>query len=236
MNKLLPLFCLFVSVQVNAANQNQQDEPGFFDSIVNKVSGWFAEEPTEDEKAKEEKAKEEKAANGTAQSSAEQMKEDAVKKAIAVAEQAAQSPEVQNAASESKDVASALFGSLKTAAKDVALQTAGQMATDQIQQSTAQWREQLDSLIEDKSCDTQQQCKVVGVGHLPCGGPSIYLVYSTKNAGGKQVQSVANLITEQERKLHQELGTMGICKATPQIQAQCVNNRCVEVGGQPTAQ
>lgn len=231
MNKLLPLFCLFVSVQVNAANQNQQDEPGFFDSIVNKVSGWFAEEPTEDEKAKEEKA-----ANGTAQSSAEQMKEDAVKKAIAVAEQAAQSPEVQNAASESKDVASALFGSLKTAAKDVALQTAGQMATDQIQQSTAQWREQLDSLIEDKSCDTQQQCKVVGVGHLPCGGPSIYLVYSTKNAGGKQVQSVANLITEQERKLHQELGTMGICKATPQIQAQCVNNQCVEVGGQPTAQ
>lgn len=231
MKKVLPLCCLLISVQAAAANQTQQDEPGFFDSIVNTVSSWLSDEPTKEEKDKQSQNSPEDPKPQTT----EQALKDALANAEEKAKQAAQSPEAQQAISETKDAASALFGSLKTAAKDVALQTAGQMATDQIRESTQQWRDQLNGLIEDKSCDSQQQCKVVGVGNLPCGGPSIYMVYSTKTASGKQVESLANLISEQERKLHETLGTMGICKATPQIQAQCVSNQCVEVGGQITA-
>lgn len=226
MNKIFPLCCLVLAMQVNAANQSQQDEPGFFDSIMDTVSRWLDDEPEKENNAETTKKEEQATPTETALQDALDMAEKKV-------QEVANSPETEKAVNETKDAASALFGSLKSAAKDVAMQTAGQMATDQIQKSTAEWRDQLNALIEDKSCDTQQHCKVVGVGHLPCGGPSIYMVYSVKNASGKQVETVANVISEQERKLHKELGTMGICKATPQIQAQCVNNQCVEVGSGP---
>lgn len=207
-------------MQVLADSKSQSDEPGFFDSIISTVSNWFTDEP-------EEHQEQESQNDSSTSQDTHPPKQSSTSDNTSAQQQTSTSSSPDT---KSQDTAVALFGSLKSAAKDVALQTAGQMATDQIQKSTEEWRAQLNSLIEDKSCDSQQQCRVVGVGHLPCGGPSIYLVYSTKTASGKQVESIAQMITDQERKLHKELGTFGICKATPEIKAQCVNKTCIEVG------
>ncbi|WP_138542759.1 hypothetical protein [Pseudoalteromonas ruthenica] len=89
--------------------------------------------------------------------------------------------------------------------------------------------QRLEALTQDKSCDSASQCKVVAVGSRACGGPSQYLVYSSKSADPQQVSALANSLAAQESQLNAEKGMMSICQHLTRPAAQCKLKQCVAV-------
>ncbi|KAF7767468.1 hypothetical protein PCIT_a4352 [Pseudoalteromonas citrea] len=85
----------------------------------------------------------------------------------------------------------------------------------------------LSELIEDTSCNASFQCKVLSVGErAACGGPSKYLVYSTKSVDEEQVEKLAEQVTMKEKILNQQQTQVDVCKQVLPIQALCIDNQC----------
>ncbi|KZN57250.1 hypothetical protein N474_08605 [Pseudoalteromonas luteoviolacea CPMOR-2] len=88
----------------------------------------------------------------------------------------------------------------------------------------------LEQLIADKGCDASFQCKVIAVGErLTCGGPSKYLVYSSRNVDEEQVERAAHAITTAEKAKNQHAIASDICEPVLPIQALCISNACQSI-------
>ncbi|MDP2636683.1 MAG: hypothetical protein ACPG5Z_11360 [Pseudoalteromonas sp.] len=94
---------------------------------------------------------------------------------------------------------------------------------------------QLKTLTEDLSCDTSTQCKVLPVGSRACGGPSSYLVFSTKNNDSQKVEQAAKQITTLESQFNAQTGMVSICQHLTAPATQCTSNKCVKVAGNATS-
>ncbi len=91
--------------------------------------------------------------------------------------------------------------------------------------------EQLKQLIDDQSCDNSSQCKVLPVGSRACGGPSSFIVYSTKTADTAEVEKLAKDITALEKQFNAANDMMSICQHLTAPGAQCSENTCVRIEG-----
>lgn len=87
----------------------------------------------------------------------------------------------------------------------------------------------LDKLVANTECDSQSQCKVLAVGSRACGGPSQYLVYSTKHATAADVEKLADTITQQAKQFNAQNEIVSTCQHLTKPAAQCKNNQCVAV-------
>ncbi len=91
--------------------------------------------------------------------------------------------------------------------------------------------EQLNQLIDDPRCDNSSQCKVLPVGSRACGGPSSFIVYSTKTADTAEVEKLAKDITALEKRFNAVNDMMSICQHLTTPSTQCSNNTCVKIDG-----
>ncbi len=91
--------------------------------------------------------------------------------------------------------------------------------------------EQLEQLIDKPSCDNSSQCKVLAVGSRACGGPSKYVVYSTKTADATEVKKLAQEITTLEQQFNALNDMMSICQHLSAPGTQCSANTCVRIEG-----
>ncbi|WP_404341588.1 hypothetical protein [Pseudoalteromonas mariniglutinosa] len=96
-------------------------------------------------------------------------------------------------------------------------------------------QQQLEQLITDPHCDNNSQCKVLAVGRRACGGPSSYIVYSTKMTIQDEVEKLAKHITTLESQYNTANNMMSICQHLTTPQAQCSNNNCVKIKGSPAS-
>ncbi|KZN60333.1 hypothetical protein [Pseudoalteromonas luteoviolacea] len=88
----------------------------------------------------------------------------------------------------------------------------------------------LDQLIADKGCDASFQCKVIAVGErLTCGGPSKYLVYSSRNVDEVQVERAAQRITAEEKARNRDAIASDMCEPVLPIQALCISSTCQSI-------
>jgi hypothetical protein len=90
-------------------------------------------------------------------------------------------------------------------------------------------RAEIMALIGDASCRNVVNCRVVGLGARPCGGPAEYVAYSiwsTLSDDFGNLVSEYNLISED---LALDLEQTGTCVQLPEPAADCVHDRCVTV-------
>ena len=90
-------------------------------------------------------------------------------------------------------------------------------------------RGEIMGLIGDASCRNVVNCRVVGLGARPCGGPDEYVAYSIWKTTSDQFRNLIseyNLIAEDLALARGEAGT---CEVLPEPAADCVNDRCVTV-------
>ncbi|MBH0058045.1 hypothetical protein I6F65_13855 [Pseudoalteromonas sp. SWXJZ94C] len=90
-------------------------------------------------------------------------------------------------------------------------------------------KSELNTLITDTQCDTNTQCKVSPVGSRACGGPSSYIVYSTKTTTEKEVSALSKKITMLESNYNEQKGMMSTCQHLTAPSTQCVENKCVKL-------
>ncbi|MCG7537437.1 hypothetical protein [Pseudoalteromonas sp. OOF1S-7] len=90
-------------------------------------------------------------------------------------------------------------------------------------------RAYLKFMTKDKECDTTTQCQVLPVGSRACGGPSDYVIFSTKTADPNKVKELADQLTHAEATYNAKNKMISICQHLAAPATQCVNNKCVKL-------
>ncbi len=83
-------------------------------------------------------------------------------------------------------------------------------------------------------CDSDNQCKVIGVGSRPCGGPAHYLVYSDKATDEQELKKQVAVFNGLQKLDNAKKGMMGICQQLTAPKTYCAKKECVaSVSGKP---
>lgn len=77
------------------------------------------------------------------------------------------------------------------------------------------------------SATSPDQCRLLPLGHSPCGGPAFYFVYATTNSNDSKLQELSVAHQELAEQLNQTEEVMGICAITPEPQIVIENGNCV---------
>lgn len=96
----------------------------------------------------------------------------------------------------------------------------------QLQVDTKQLHQRLQRLTADKSCQQSTQCKVLAVGHRPCGGPEQYMVYSSKSTDEKLLAITNDRYKKLKQEQQQRLGLRSTCQIVPEPVAACQQQQC----------
>ncbi len=90
-------------------------------------------------------------------------------------------------------------------------------------------RDEISTAIGEARCRNLVNCRIVGLGARPCGGPEEYLAYSIWNTDREHI---ANLVFEynllREDMMHGS-DAVGTCEMLQEPGLDCIHDRCVIV-------
>jgi hypothetical protein len=87
---------------------------------------------------------------------------------------------------------------------------------------------QIQSGISRTTCNTNDDCDALPVGHRACGGPNDYLVYSKLSSDEESLKRLAASYTAQQKVKNQKEGNMSICQMLTKPNVACKSNTCVK--------
>lgn len=85
---------------------------------------------------------------------------------------------------------------------------------------------EIKAMIGAAAADHSAQCKVVGVGQKPCGGPAFYLPYSTKDVDEAKLLSQIEAYNQLAKAHNHRSGMMSDCAIVPVPQVALVGGFC----------
>lgn len=97
----------------------------------------------------------------------------------------------------------------------------------QMQVDGRQLYQRMQKLTADKSCHTDQQCQVIGIGSRPCGGPEQFLLYSTQQTDQKMLTITNDRYTRTRQEQQQRLGLRSTCQQLIPPVPACRQQQCV---------
>ncbi len=97
----------------------------------------------------------------------------------------------------------------------------------QLQFDTKQLYQRLQKLTADKSCQQDQDCKVLGIGSKACGGPEQFIVYSETVTDGKMLAITSERYAKLKNEQQSRLGMMSNCQQLATPIASCQVKKCV---------
>ena len=77
------------------------------------------------------------------------------------------------------------------------------------------------TLIGDAECDNQGQCRAVGIGARPCGGPNGYLAWSSKKTDPSALQAAVKAHAQAQSEENKTSGLVSDCRVLPEPSAVC---------------
>ncbi len=89
----------------------------------------------------------------------------------------------------------------------------------------------INSLIEDKSCEAHSDCATIALGARACGGPESYQAYAPRNTDVQKLKSLAQQLETLNKTYNKENQVMSICAMEIEPNVQCVQNQCEKVSG-----
>ena len=87
--------------------------------------------------------------------------------------------------------------------------------------SAAGLQARVDALIGDAACETQGQCRVVGIGAKPCGGPAGYRAWSDKTTDAKALDEAVQAQARVQMDDNKRSGLASDCMQQPVPTAVC---------------
>ncbi|MBB5205703.1 putative small lipoprotein YifL [Inhella inkyongensis] len=82
-------------------------------------------------------------------------------------------------------------------------------------------RAELMQAVGEPRCSADTQCRSLGVGARPCGGPQSYVAVSTLNTDAAVLERLALRHRELVRAEQRQSGRVGTCQVLPDPGAQC---------------
>jgi hypothetical protein len=96
-------------------------------------------------------------------------------------------------------------------------------------EAAVELRERISAMMEGARCNNVVNCRVLGLGSRPCGGPEEYVAYSIWDTQVDEVSSLAAEYNFLREEVDAAAGTVGTCDVLPKPSVNCVNARCVTV-------
>lgn len=97
--------------------------------------------------------------------------------------------------------------------------------------TAAQQRAAIEAQIGTPRCDSSAQCRSLALGSRLCGGPELFLAYSTRINDPEQLERQAQAQRAARHLEQQASGRMGICQVLPDPGAQCSAQGLCELRG-----
>lgn len=87
-------------------------------------------------------------------------------------------------------------------------------------------RSDIMKMIDDTRADNVEQCRVVGFGHKPCGGPASYIAFSVKNVSEQEAMARIGEYNAAAQASNVRQGLMSDCSIVPEPAVTLQNGRC----------
>ena len=97
------------------------------------------------------------------------------------------------------------------------------------QQRLRRMRAAIMELVGEARCEDAEQCRFVGLGAKPCGGPWEYLVYSIAQTDPDDLIAHVREYNQFERQINEHFGRDSDCSMPPQPELECIEGRCVDL-------
>jgi hypothetical protein len=103
----------------------------------------------------------------------------------------------------------------------------GQLTLDQIRTKALSIKKEVESMRGNAVCANRSECRAIGYGAKPCGGPSGYLVYSTRDTNAALLESKVREFNAVVRELNVRRQLLSDCLFVSQPPVTCAQNKCV---------
>ena len=95
-----------------------------------------------------------------------------------------------------------------------------------IEADASKLRQEVLALIGDARADNIQQCRVVGFGDKPCGGPARYIAVSVKDVDEAELMALISRYNAASREENQRKGLMSDCAVVPKPSVMLQDGMC----------
>lgn len=91
------------------------------------------------------------------------------------------------------------------------------------------WRDEILGMVENPVCADSTECRTIGLGAKPCGGPWEYLIYSVSSVDTAALaEEVANY-NDFNAVLNQRYGWLSDCSVPRVPNLGCRDGKCVDL-------
>uniref|UniRef100_A0A486XL54 Uncharacterized protein n=1 Tax=Rheinheimera sp. BAL341 TaxID=1708203 RepID=A0A486XL54_9GAMM len=87
-------------------------------------------------------------------------------------------------------------------------------------------RSEILALIGNAEADTVEQCRVVGFGAKPCGGPASYIAFSVQHKNESVILALIEKYNSAAKAENERLGLMSDCAVVPKPAVVLKNGVC----------
>lgn len=88
-------------------------------------------------------------------------------------------------------------------------------------------------VVGEPQCSDTTDCRYIGLGAKPCGGPSRYLIYSIATVDSLNLARRVAEFNEFNAMLNRLYGLRSDCSVPNKPNMGCRDGRCVDLGYQP---
>jgi hypothetical protein len=100
-------------------------------------------------------------------------------------------------------------------------------AVDADLHAEADLRARISSEIGDAPCSSDAQCRTLPIGAKACGGPEVWLPWSTQKGRANELQAMGDQLATMQRRRNERSGALSTCQYSPDPGAVCLAQRCL---------
>jgi len=106
----------------------------------------------------------------------------------------------------------------------------GSRALDQDREKLMHLDQSVRGIIGDAACTDNTDCRLMGYGSKPCGGPAGYVAYSIKGTNVALLEEKVLEFNALALELDRRTGTVSDCTLASKPEVKCVQGRCFAKG------
>jgi hypothetical protein len=90
-------------------------------------------------------------------------------------------------------------------------------------------RSVVQQLVGEATCNDVGECRLIGFGAKPCGGPASYLVFSIVTTDSVELASTVEQYNARQEELNGKLGLISDCALVEPPALACIDSRCTPI-------
>ena len=91
------------------------------------------------------------------------------------------------------------------------------------------WRENILAMVKNPACTDSTECRCIGLGAKPCGGPWEYLIYSVSSVDTVALAEEVADYNDFNEVLNQRYGWVSDCSIARLPTLACRDGKCVDL-------